>query len=210
MARLAVRTCSECGTPLEGNDPRRKTCTASCRAKRSRRLKRKTDAATAARARPAHQRHVAAIVEDEIPDVAHEVIAEELRPIVREAITEEVLRSIDQLVALTPDAIKALGEDLESTDDRVRQTAYTLALKYTVGNAAITSDDQPTGLVVNFELPRPGRVAQEDAVPADSEEVKECLVCQEDKPLSEFVSNSDRCTTCHAAYAEKVKGLLAP
>jgi hypothetical protein len=137
-------------------------------------------------------------------------MAEELRPIVREAITEEVLRSIDQLVALTPQAITALEADLESDDGLVRQKAYTLLLKYTVGNAAITSEDQPTGLVVNFELPRPGRVAQEDDLPAEAEELRQCLVCSEEYPTTEFVSGSDRCVTCHEQFQAKVKELLTP
>lgn len=212
MAPLA-RTCSECGEPL--SNPRAKTCGSTCRAKRSRRLKRQKSDAGKQNAYPPHVKELSQVVRNEAPDIAHSVIQEELRPVVREALTEDVLQAINRMVALTPAAIGALEQDLHSEDPQTRQRAYTLLIKYTVGHQAIVRPEEGEDskqLIVHFNLPRPelGGVTQEDGeeVIAEAEEYRHCNMCDSDKPVTQFVANSDRCEDCHVQMKSKVKELL--
>src|SRR5690349_7321614 len=130
------------------------------------------------------QKEIADAVSGEALNVAHEVAKEELRPIVRAAITDDTLRAIDKLVGLTGRMIDALEEDLDADDMVIRQRAYTLGLKYTVGHQAIVRPDSDTAgqqLVVQFNLPRPGGAGetqeQEAAVELEATEVRTCDTC---------------------------------
>jgi hypothetical protein len=155
----------------------------------------------------------------ETPDIAHKVIERELAPIVRAAITEEVLRSIRDMVGLTPRVVELIAADLESTDAVVRQKAYGLITKYTIGHPAIMQPEDKGGqqqLVINFAMPRPGDEAQahpnvsnddEDVVDADA--VSECDTCHESRPESDFVAGSNRCHECFTKGREHAKALLA-
>lgn len=203
------RTCSECGASLRGRAASAKTCSDVCRAGRSRRIKRSREKNLELAQLPAHQKDLQAAITGEVPEVAHEVIQQELRPIVREALTEDVLRSIDNLIGLTPAAIRALEGDLASDDSKVRQRAYELVLRYTVGNQPIVNTDSQSEreLIVNFNLPRPEGEAQEDEI-TESTAVRVCLVCDTEKPEHEFVAGSDRCTECHEKLQDKVKSIL--
>lgn len=195
------RTCSECGGSLAAKGPHAKTCSDSCRAKRSRRLKRGKGGLEL----PDEMKAVSEAVRNEVPDIAHDVIVEELRPVVREAMTEDVLRSIHQLVALTPTAIAALAEDLQSDDPVIRNKATTLTLKYTLGHPAlIRPDDADPGkqLVVNLNLPRPeqpeivGDETHEGEAVEDADEVRTCDKCLATKSIGDFAADSYRCTEC--------------
>lgn len=194
-----VRTCSECPNPLVGKSVQAKTCGPTCRTKRSRRVKRANrQVEEFAAANNAGAQEIAAIVRREAPDVITRVMKDELRPIVREALTEDVLRAVEQMLGLTPRAVELLAADLESEDSTVRQRAYTLVTKYTIGHPALLKADDGAGagqITVNFALPRP----DDDAIEAElveSTELRTCDSCQEDKPESEFVAGSDRCRTC--------------
>lgn len=207
---MASRTCSECGEPVSA---RAKTCSAKCRGKRSRRLRRQKVDAGKQNALPPHQKQLAQVVRNEAPDIAHTVIQEEIRPVVREALTEDVLQAINKMVGLTPAAIAALEQDLYSEDPQTRQRAYTLLIKYTVGHQALVrpeDTDDSKQLVVHFNLPRPGGVTLEDGeeVVIEAEEYRHCNMCDSDKPITQFVANSDRCEDCHAHMQTKVKELL--
>ena len=207
-----ARVCSECPNTLRGKPPTAKTCSAACRSKRSRRLKRQAKEAGALKALPEHQKEIAARVRGQMSDVAHDVIETELRPVVREAITEETLRAIQQMVGLTPLAVEAIQEDLASDDPVLRQRAYSLVMKYTVGHGAIVtpeSDDKTRPLQVNFNLPRPEEEQPATAeVEAEAVETKVCDLCGADKPVIEFVAASDRCKSCHRAQSERAASLL--
>lgn len=199
------RRCSECGESLAGKAPQTKTCSTSCRAKRSRRLKRKGSHGGGF-ALPDEMKTMSEVVRQEAPDIAHTVIAEELRPVVREAMTEDVLRSIHSLVALTPNAIAALQQDLESDDAVIRSKATTLVLKYTLGHPALVRpDDTDPGkqLVVNLNLPRPelpaevaGDETHEGEVLDDAVEVRTCDMCTTTLPVADFAADSYRCMKC--------------
>lgn len=211
---MAYRICSECPNDLKGKPPQTKTCGPACRSKRSRRLKRQHKERGLESAMPDHQKEITERVKSEIPDVAHHIIEEEIRPVVRESITADTLRAIAEMVALTPDAVTALREDLASEDSTIRQRAYTLLLKYTVGHQAIVRppEEDPSKVIeVNFELPRP-----DDSPPTGEEvvveatEVKVCDTCAIEKPVDQFVANSLRCVTCHEAQAAQAAKLLDP
>lgn len=209
-----VRTCSECGKSLKGYAPQAKTCGDTCRTKRSRRMRAQNKAAAEKRSMPEHQRALSEVVHKEAPDIAHKVIQEELRPVVREAITEDVLRSIQQLVGLTPEAVAALQLDLQSEFASVRQKAYTLILKYTIGHPAIVKpeDEGSQGLTVYFNLPRPSGETQEDNTDVtpmvEAVEYRSCHVCGTERPVDEFVAGSDRCVDCHEKFRERAREMI--
>lgn len=193
-----TRTCSECPNPLAGKSVQAKTCSEKCRSARSRRVKRANRKVEEfAEANNAGAQEIAAIVRREAPDVITKVMKDELRPIVREALTEDVLRAVEQMLGLTPRAVELLAADLESEDSTVRQRAYTLVTKYTIGHPALLRPEDGAGagqITVNFALPRPDDT--EEVIEVESEEVRTCDSCNTEKPEHEFVAGSDRCRTC--------------
>ena len=208
-----ARVCTECGKPLPGNDPRRKTCGSACRAKRSRRIKRARKTKDGPLTFTDDERAITQAVRSEIPEVGHQVMEEELRPIVREAITDETIAAIGKLVALTPTVVEKLSVDVESEDAAIRQKAYTLIAKYTFGHPAIIKTDEEVGgkqMVVNFNIPRPGddQDSEQPSVEASSQEIRQCDKCGEDKPITEFVAGSYRCSTCYASQQSQANEIL--
>jgi hypothetical protein len=206
---MSQRVCTECGKDLSGRKPGTKTCSPTCRSVRSRRVKRERGLAYQRREMPEHQRQITEIVRQEVPDVAHEILKEEMRPIVREALTEDVLRAINRLVSLAPAAIEGMAEDLLSEDPIVRQRAYTLVAKYTIGHPAIVrpADTEPgKQLVVHFNLPRPGVESGVDpSVEGEAEELTDCDMCGKPKTKAELVANSTRCQTCWDGQREEAR-----
>lgn len=193
-----ARTCSECSSSLSGSRPGTKTCSNKCRLARSRRLRRsKREEEEFVERNPEAAQQIAQMVRRESPDYVKNVIQNELQPIVRDALTEDTLRAIKSLIGLTPRIVELITMDLESEDPVVRQKAYTLVAKYTVGHPAMVSADQ-TGMqgqmIVQFGLPRPDAIPE--LVEAEVEEFKTCDMCGEDKLASEFVAGSDRCQAC--------------
>lgn len=141
--------------------------------------------------------------------VIERVLQQELEPVVRAAIDDEVLRAVDKLVKLTPRAIQALEDDLDSEDKVLRQRAATTLVKYTIGHPALLKpeDSKHEQLIVNFNLPRPDDQpdADQDVVPLDEvDEARVCDICEEEKPASEFVAGSDRCRTCFEQWKSDV------
>jgi DNA-directed RNA polymerase subunit RPC12/RpoP len=206
---MAERTCSECSKSLANKSVRAITCSDRCQKARQRRL---------ARAKEREENYVkdAGITADELRHSVRKgangaiaaVLKDELAPVVREAIDEDVLRAIDQMVTLTPAAVAALQEDLVCEDRTLRQRAYQLLFRYTVGHPALVkpNDEMQGGMVVNFNLPRPDEApAIEAEVPDDAEPVmRECDMCNELKPEAEFVAGSYRCATCSEEYKARV------
>jgi hypothetical protein len=146
----------------------------------------------------------------------HEVIKEEVRPVVRESITEDTIQAIGKMVGLTGVAIAALTEDLASDDATIRQRAYTLLLKYTVGHQAIVrppDEDRTQPIEVNFALPRPERTEAQEPSPdepvvVDAVEVKTCDTCGKEAPATEFAANSTRCLDCYAKQRARADEFL--
>ncbi len=202
MATKLHQRCSECPHTLKGRPAGTKTCSIKCKSARARRIKRSKEAAGQNSVLPEGMADVSAVVTKGAKDVAHEVLRDELRPIVREALTEDVLHGINTMVGLTPRAIELLQKQMESRDETISQRAVTLLLKYTMGNPSVAPP--PTtpaagGLTVVLGMPRPGdaigsEVAAQD--PSDAEELRACGDCGEDKLECEFVAGSQRCRTC--------------
>lgn len=204
----ALRTCSECPNPLAGKSVRAKTCSDACRLKRSRRIRAANEEVEEfADRNNAGAAEIAAIVRREAPDVVTRVMHGQLEPIVREALTDDVLRAIRDMIGLTEAAVAALTEDLESPDSTVRQRAYTLILKYTVGHPALVKPEaNETGpITVHFNLPRPDGDSEDTELDLDVDEAFQvCDMCKEEKPLSEMVAGSTRCLPCFAEAKAKV------
>jgi hypothetical protein len=205
-------TCSECPERLvdKNGNPKpagTKTCSPRCRNIRARRLKRQRSESGSKSKFDAEVQVIAAAVRDEVKDAAHDVMVEELRPIVREAMTKDVLLGIDSLIKLQPKAVEKLKQQIESADETISQRAVTLLLKYTMGNPSVApppTEKAPAAMQVFFEMPRPGDTTVESSQPEDAETLRECLDCHEFKPDGEFVAASDRCTDCFAALRSKV------
>jgi hypothetical protein len=150
------------------------------------------------------------VVTGEQSDVVRKVVEEEIRPVVREAITNDVMESIRDLVALSPAAISAIEDDLTGNDPVLRNKAYTLLIKYTVGHSALVEspdDDDQKNLTVNFSMPRPSDTS--DAVEADAEEILQCDSCGIDKPASAFIGSSHRCEDCFDKAKQMAEELVA-
>lgn len=221
------RLCSECGDSLAGRKANTKTCSAECRSKRSRRLRGLTKSHRAEALLSPEVRELAQVVRGERGDVVDEVVKEELRPVVREAITEDTMRAVADLIALAPAAVSALREDLASDDATIRQRAYTLVTKYTIGHPAIVrppEEESDKQLVVHFNIPRPDtstdtstdtsapEIAESlvgTVIEESTDETRQCDMCGEDRPLDQFVSGSYRCHSCYAAQQQRARDLYS-
>lgn len=206
----AARTCSECGVSLQGYAPQAKTHSAKCRKARQIRLRgldraAQRDAKQTYNAPAPLQEIMNAVNAETNSNLVKSVVREQLAPIVRDALTEDTLRAIQKLLSLTPQAVDALAEDLGSDDSVIRQRAYSLHLKYTVGHPALVKADDADGskqIVVNFALDRPAQGDYEaEAIAA---EFKTCDLCNEEKPDTEFVGSSDRCQSCVDEFKQRV------
>lgn len=198
--------CSECGKSLShktGPDP--KTCSPTCRSKRSRRQRRErkamTAAPTAARTLTPHQRDVNDMVSrDAVRDEATVILREELRPVIREAITEDIFKAIREMVRLTPEAVESLADDIRGDNANLAHRAAALVVKYTVGHASLVRPDDAENngqLVVNFNLPRPDdEPAGLSDVEGEATVLRTCDSCAQDKPEAAFVGTSTRCGVC--------------
>lgn len=187
--RDVTRPCTECGESVVAP---RITCGPTCRSRRSRRI----------RDRRASGREVNRLVTDEAERAAQEILKDELKPVVREALTEEVLAGIQSMIGHVPAAIEAAAADLASDDDVTRQKAYTLILKHTLGSSNLVPDinaEKQQELTVHFNLPRPEAARSAEWTVAEGDdpvEGRECDSCSTVKPASEFVGESHRCRVC--------------
>lgn len=201
--------CSECPNPLPS--PNHKTCSETCRSRRSRRIRRARKKSGERTALPPELKALSNAVEDKVDEGLKEAVQAELRPIIREALTEDVLRAAADLVGLTPIMVAAIQEDLVQDKDRtLRQRAYTLLAKFTLGNQSIApaaAEKDPSPMQVVFHLPRPdGEPSVEPVADAEEvdEEVRSCIECRAVKPEHAFVAGSERCQECHQAVRQRV------
>lgn len=205
-----ARICSEwglrpeCKGSLEGRSPQAKTCSVGCRQHRARRLRKDNIDAGALEA----TRGVRELVRAGGQDAVQAVLKQELAPIVREAIDDDVLQAISKMVGLTTRAVEVLQRDLDGEDKVLAQRAASLVVKYTVGHPALVrpADEAPPQLEVHFNLPRPDA----DAPQYDEEgelvaEEKVCDNCGESRPTSQFESGSDRCRSCFERIRDEAR-----
>lgn len=134
--------------------------------------------------------------------MTREVLAEEIRPVVREAITAEVLDAVHDLIGHLPKAITVAAQLLDHPDERIRYDAANLIMRHTAGNKSVVPDvnaDAQRDLTVHFNLPRPDGPRQGDADEGTGViETKQCDSCGEHKPIGpeHFMGQSDRCVEC--------------
>lgn len=192
-----------------------KTCSLHCRQARARRrkAKRKETSAIGAAARAIPQEW-----KDALEDVGHEVMADELRPIVREELlTPEAVESLGELVGLLPNMISALATDLQDRDPTVRQKAYTLGLRYTLGHEKVLPSDAQHGSNLTVVLGA-GMVppSADTSPPVESTAEEErldtriCDTCEQPKPLDEYIGTAMRCNSCVAELRERAARILEP
>lgn len=211
---LAPTLCSECGNSLKGKKKGTRTCSDKCRQARSLRLRNAAGRAEEDEVQAAADAEVLAgmraSVRGHLEDRVKTIMDKELAPVVREAITEDVQRSISALLALTPAAVQAIMEDLTQTDsfDR-RQKAYTLLMKYTAGHPKLVTDVDPTPPSVTVVFPgmeRPEVVPEADVVEGEFE----CDACNTVQPDDQRAApGADRCQTCHDQLQEHRAKIVA-
>jgi len=209
------RVCTECGKQLLTTNPRAKTCSQKCRNRRSRRLaaERRAQELAERQINPAVDGVGTAAVAKADGDLLARVMQEELRPVVRENITQDTLRAIQRLVALTPLMVEAMGRDLQHPDPQIRQRAYTVGMRYTLGHSAIVTPPEEASrqtMTVIFDgMVRPGQepAPELEAPPVDTAP-RICNSCDETKPADQFVEHSDRCKTCHDELHARMSAVL--
>lgn len=233
--------CTECGDPFLTNTSGAKTCGATCRQRRKRRFDKNADAPEFAVDRNttlAAMQDAKSQALDDLPAVAREVLADELRPAVREALSGRVLQSIGDMVELLPLVQDALRDDLtaqtpllDSNGDAIRDSdgsvvylpdydrrakAVALVAKYTVGQPGLAPQPEmpeQAPLVINFPtMPAPADHIEGAAVeelPELSEGERICDICREAKDAAEFVGDSPRCQACHDGQRARIEAAIA-
>jgi hypothetical protein len=151
------------------------------------------------------------LVSDEAEAAAQELLRDELRPVVREAITEDVLEGVRKLIGHVPKAVEVAAALLTSDDEKTRFDAAALILRHTTGNKNIVPDvneGKHQAMTVVFGIPRPQVV--EGEIEGGVIETKECDSCGESKPndAEHFVGNSDRCVTCFDRMRQIGQGIV--
>jgi hypothetical protein len=152
------------------------------------------------------------LVSDEAERAAAELLREELRPHVREAITDEVIDQIKALIAAAPLAIEELKKQLKNPDAELRHKAAKEILRHTTGNKAIVPDinaDHQQDLIVHFALPRPDDPTPSGPLDAPPEDLRQCDSCLAWKIPREFEGGSDRCTVCFEKMKAIGEGIVA-
>lgn len=137
-------------------------------------------------------------IKDDLAEATQDELRRQLAPVIREAITADVLQGIHNLIGHLPEAIAEAYALLGSDDEEMRYRAAALILRHTTGNKSVVPDvneGQGGNLTVVFGIPRPDVLNQIEGESMVIEE-KECDSCGKSKPLDQFVATSDRCTEC--------------
>lgn len=172
--------CRECGDPFLSSSGRAIVCGKACTARRVRRRKRQggtfTEWASDFSHDVAEMEKATSQALDDLPNVARDVLAEQIRPAIDKALVQEgVLESLAAMVGLMPrvvaglaadlDAMKfvydfegkpvrdADGEHLQEPDQDTRNRAKSHLLKYTAGMPGLAPQPEAQAmapLVVNF------------------------------------------------------------
>lgn len=220
------RLCGECGVAFLATHKAHKMCSPKCRVRKSRRLAagKSVDPEQHAKAQ-ARMAEAERLADEGALAIAQDVIRQELTPVIREHLTEGIMRSIGELVDLTPLMVAALKDDLTAQelvlddkfhpildDDNMpmyrvdkarRQRAVAIVAKYTIGSPGLApqADSKPQPISVNFGgMPRPDWDAEEPE--------RECDTCREFKAEDEFENDSPRCRECQAKIKDRALDLI--
>lgn len=221
-----LRICPECGEAFVGRSKKHVICSPKCRVRRTRRKQAGKEQDPLVAARAAERAEMAAKTADEgALAIVQDIIRTELTPVVREHLTAGIMRSIGDLVDLTPLMVAALKDDLTALevvlDDNLRpiedddgnilyrvdkarrQRAVAIVAKYTIGSPGLApqAETNPQPISVNFgNLPRPDWDAQEPE--------RECDLCHEWKLEDEFDAGAPRCRDCQDTISERAVSLI--
>lgn len=241
MAVQIQKLCSECGEPFIAEKASAKTCSDLHRTARNRRRKRQGEFFT--EFADGHedieivlQKATSAAV-DRLPEAAFDALKQELAPVMREALTADVLQGIGGMVGLLPLMIQGLQESLTATklvldgegnivagpdgellwvpDHTERAKALALGLKYTVGQPGLApqpeAPEQAPITVIFPAMPAPTQQATDataEELPQLAEGERLCDICTTPKPAREFVGSSNRCLPCHAANGVRARAAI--
>ena len=106
------RVCTECGDIFAVGRSDQLTCSGKCRTRKSRREAKGLPEPFGAQRRAELLAGIRAVAEEGALDMAREILAAELAPIVRENLTAEVLESVGAMVRLLPKMVAGLEEEL--------------------------------------------------------------------------------------------------
>lgn len=219
MTEPELACCTECGAAFTRTTSKHTACSAKCRVRKHRRIAANKAVAPEVQERIQERTRLAnAAAQEGALDIARDIIAQELRPVVRESLTDAVMQSISDLVELTPLMVAALKDDLVAQDpvfdsdfepvldengvQRVkvdttrRSRAVALVAKYTLGAPGLAPQPQvqTAPISVSFgELPRPDW----EAPPPD----RVCDECQLLLSPAAFDGSAPRCRECQSAIA---------
>lgn len=180
---------------LEG---RAKTCSARCRQQLSREKRRSESnnrrGAAAERWAPQHQAE-----EADKEQIIKDLFKEELRPYVREQITEGTIKGIAALVTLMPELVDSLRADLQSIDPVARGRAQQILSKYTMGFMDPKAEAATRPLTIHMgSMPQPGDEKFDAADAIATGVQQECETCHEIKDLSHYDAGATLCNECLA------------
>ncbi len=221
-----VRMCSECPKLFVAKRKDQVCCSASCRMRKTRRLKAGGPPISTPEEAAKRVEQARVAVEDGAIAIAGELLREELRPVVRENLSADVLSAISDLVALTPLIVAGLKEEMvgaplrdpltgellrdpqgrhiHAVDPDRRLKAIQLAARYTIGSPGLAPQPEinKAPIAINFgSVPRPDW---------DATAERECDVCNLMRLESEFVGESSRCTHCQSEIEARVQELVDP
>jgi hypothetical protein len=143
---LIRQSCRNCDEPLPANsDPRRKYCSDRCRVAFSRHMKsiEPLKGKGGPVAVPEHIQKARALAFGNMEDEVREVMREEIRKTVTQAVKDNVLGAAEGLTHLLPTVIAGLIEDVQSEDWMIRGRAQAVVLKYAMpfGEEKVEKDD---------------------------------------------------------------------
>jgi hypothetical protein len=166
------RICTECGDPFVSSTSTAKTCCPTHRKRRARRIEKEMAATGTFSEYAVDVSEVTAAMEkasagafEDLPAIARQVAAEELRPYVREALSGAVLDSIGDMLGLMPLVQDALRDDL---------TALAPVFDKETGVQLLDTDNEPVllpdydrraravSVVLKYTVAQPGLAPQPD------------------------------------------------
>jgi predicted nucleic acid-binding Zn-ribbon protein len=220
------RVCTECGDIFAVGRSDQLTCSGKCRTRKSRREAKGLPEPFGAARRAELLAGIRAVAEEGAIGMAREIMAAEIAPVVREALTSEVLAAIGELVAMSPMMVAAMKEELTGTpvwsdgqmlmgkdgnpllavDPDRRLKVLALWAKYTMGSPALAPQapqEAAPPIAINFgAVPRPDYGANSTAT-------RECAICEEPRTDEDFIDGSDRCRDCQAKLEGAAARLIA-
>lgn len=203
-----TRGCTECGKPLpEGSNASRKTCSDTCRSARSRRIKRQRQRGS--NAPPGGDRPENEVYDAEQHELAAEVAREELRPIVREQISEEVVAAVGRMLGLSAHAVEVIERDLDHTDPQIRMKAAALVARYSMSDRLMPELPKPPMEIELTGMPTPAPPESNGHHDTTAEELpglRVCHSCNEAKTENDFEANAPRCRECQARLRGELLG----